>query len=215
MRNFFAEPAVQISSAERPDRFTRQFLIFETGNAHLPAVPETFNRYQGQRLTIAACPTQPVVPLVDTAGKAVGFVLGQPVEIAHARLLKDQITLETRDGDGVERAIEALYQRLGGSFLVVLDGYGLARTYLNACGSMSLVYDPDTRIAAATAGLLLDDAAYEARFDRALYSHLNILRDGWFPAGLRRMPASNVNSSIIASTLPPSPRHATGRSAPS
>ncbi len=184
MRNFFAEPAVHISSAQRPDRFTRQFLIFAAGNPHLPAVPETFKRYQGQTITIAACPTQPVVPLVDATDEAVGFVLGQPVEIAEARLLNDQVRLETQDGAGVEAAIEALYQRLGGPFLIVLDGYGLARTYLDACGSMSLVYDPETRIAAATAGLLLDDAAYEARFDRALYEHLNILRDGWFPAGL-------------------------------
>ncbi len=184
MRNFFVEPAVDIRSAQRPDRFTRQFLIFETGYEHLPAIPENFKRHQGQRITVAACPTQPVIPLIDAAGQAVGFVLGQPVEIAQARLLKDQVTLDTLDGAGVDQAIEALYQRLGGPFLIVLDGYGIARTYLDACGSMSLVYDPDTRIAAATAGLLLDDEAYAVRFDHAHYDHLNILRDGWFPAGL-------------------------------
>ena len=49
---------------------------------------------------------------------------------------------------------------------------------------MPLVFDPASRVAAATTGLLLDDDGYRRRFERTRHEHLNILRDGWFPAGL-------------------------------
>ncbi|RMF41745.1 MAG: hypothetical protein D6754_00330 [Alphaproteobacteria bacterium] len=85
------------------------------------------------------------------------------------------------DPDGfVETGVYAL----GGSFLFLLDIPGARRLYLDADGSLSAVFEPATGRAASTAGVLLSAQAYAARFRRKLYAHLNVLRDGWFPAGL-------------------------------
>lgn len=172
-------------SASRPASFERQFLIFDPEKARPRGIPQTFRRHAGSRLVCAACPTLPVTELHDRIGRPIGFVLGDPVDLDGARYMRQAIRLDARSPEDVDAAFDRLYERLGGAFLIVLDGFGLQHIYLDAGGQMSLVFDPQTRIAAATTGLLLDDRSYAERFDRKLYSHLGIIRrDGWFPAGL-------------------------------
>ena len=73
---------------------------------------------------------------------------------------------------------------MGGSFIFILDVPGARRVYLDACGSLSAVYDPETRRVGATALALLDADEADRRFRRDLYDRLGIRREGWFPGGL-------------------------------
>ncbi len=86
--------------------------------------------------------------------------------------------------DALDALIEEEIYRLGGPFLFVLDCCSERRIYLDACGSMSIVYDPAARVAASSAGALLDRESYAARFDQALFDHLNIAGSGWAPSGM-------------------------------
>lgn len=172
-------------SAKRPQAFPRQFAIFKKQNAiPLPSLPQSYRRHAGQTLICAACPSLPVIELHAPSGQPVGFILGDAIDLDAARFLRAPVTLEASAANGIDTAVDRLHQRLGGHFLILIDGFGRQETYLDACGTMSLVFDPEKETAAATAGLLLDDDAYAARFDHTLYRHLNVLRDGWFPAGL-------------------------------
>lgn len=176
--------ALEFNVARRPKKFPRQFVIYPRSARRPLTVPESFHDHASENLICAACPSLPVVPLCDRSGQKIGIILGDPIELSEARFVRHAIQLTTDAEADVESAIEDLFVRLGGSFIIVLDGFGRQHTYLDACGSMSLVFDPATQTAAATTGLLLGDDAYKNRFDHSLYVHLNILRDGWFPGGL-------------------------------
>ena len=83
----------------------------------------------------------------------------------------------------VDRFVEQHLYALSGSFLFVIDLPGARLVYSDPCGSRSAVFDPQARLAGATGPLLLGPEA-AARFDRELYEALDIVHDGWFPAGL-------------------------------
>ena len=135
--------------------------------------------------TLQAFAGAPVSPVVNGQGERIGLLVGTAIDHA-TRTLADGARRLDLPADPLrrDRAIEDFLYRMGGSWLCVLVVAGLERVYLDANGTLSLVYDPATRSAASTAGLLLDDAAYSARFDRARYASLDVDGEGWFPSGL-------------------------------
>ncbi len=138
------------------------------------------------RLTIVSG-TQPTIAVVDAEGVPVGTLVGTPIDLDAGTLVASPHRLSFRVAEGgasVANRIEDAIYAFSGSFLFVLDLPDFQRVYLDADGSLSLVYDPERQIAGSTAAMLLDAEAYAARFDHELYDYLAIRRDGWFPAGL-------------------------------
>lgn len=100
--------------------------------------------------------------------------------------LDDVVTFAPRitTPDALDTLVEEEIFRLGGLFLFVLDCCAQRRIYLDACGSLPLVYDPAGEVAASSAGALLDRESYASRFDYALFDRLGIAGSGWAPSGL-------------------------------
>ena len=141
---------------------------------------ESAGRWQVQLLAGATA-----VPVHDAAGRSVGVLIGTAIDPAAGAVVTGPFRLNLPD-DASKRdsAIEFQLYRLGGSWACVLATDGFERIYLDADGTLSLVYDPEAGAAASTAGLLLDDAAYVSRFRSDLYTALDVDGEGWFPSGL-------------------------------
>lgn len=128
----------------------------------------------------------PVTMVEDDAGRPLGVLLGTALDGAAGGPLRDRAVFEgafdtpaTRDA-----AIERALYSLTGSFLFVLDRPGARRLYLDACGSLSAVWEAATGRAAAISSQLVAPEDLDTRFQHDMYAALRVDRDGWFPAGL-------------------------------
>jgi len=166
----------------RPSSLARQWAV---GPVEAPPHPDAEHGLTLDRVRIDWLDPLLVHPALDARGRRIGAFLGHAVDwrrgvVPHGTVRLDE-AFSPDDADGfVERQVF----RHTGSWAFVLDADGVSRLYLDADGTLSAVYDPETGRAGATAAMLLDDDAYAARFDGELHRHLDILREGWFPAGL-------------------------------
>lgn len=136
-------------------------------------------------LTLTLYPGASSLPVQDAGGATIGYFLGTVIDSEKRAVCRSPLTFDGPTTQaGLDAAIESFAYRFGGSWLLVIAAGGKERLYLDADGSLSLVYDPDAGVAAATTGLLLDDAAYRRRFEGALYRALGVAGEGWFPSGL-------------------------------
>ena len=104
----------------------------------------------------------------------------------------------------------------GKSYVFILDNTEHRRIYLDAGGSLSAVFDPDSLLCASTTGLLLPADEYSRRFNRELYDHLRVSDDGKPTPG--RTDRTSRDQQAAREPLPGSARRraapATGRSSP-
>ncbi|MDK3074572.1 hypothetical protein QO034_15865 [Sedimentitalea sp. JM2-8] len=136
------------------------------------------------QLSLAVFDPLRTIPVHEATGRQIGIFLGTPVDQRAGTISQDCITLPELPAADLDAFIEKQIYAFTGSFIFVLDIPGAQRIYLDACGSLSAVYEPGTGRAAAISSQLVKSADVEARFDRELYETLRVDRDGWFPAGL-------------------------------
>ncbi len=125
-----------------------------------------------------------VVTVTDAQDRPIGAFLGLPIDYEGGALLRDSHKFSEALGDDIDQFIETHVYGLGGSFIFILDTGTVRRVYLDACGSLSAVYDPDMGAVAATSPLLVTPQDADARLRHELYEFLKVDRDGWFPAGM-------------------------------
>lgn len=123
------------------------------------------------------------VTVKDADGLVVGALLGTPID-QNTGVVSDVYHLAASLDDDIDRFVESQIYSLSGSFIFVLLTEKARRIYLDACGSLSLVYDPERQTVASTSSLLLTGDELSKRFDHELYDFLRVERDGWFPGGL-------------------------------
>jgi len=129
-------------------------------------------------------PDLPVTPVIDRDGTPAGFLLGFAIdlhaghEIIQTWQTPDHADLATDDG------ILATLMALGGRFIWICTTRETPRIYLDVAGQIPCVFDTATKIAGASATAILTKGAYQDRFDRALYDHLKVDGEGWFPGAL-------------------------------
>lgn len=136
------------------------------------------------RFTLSVFDPLRVIPVQDADGRNIGVFLGTPIDIRAGTVPQDAITLPEVPGADLDAFVERHIYAFTGPFLFVLDVPGAQRLYLDACGSLSAVYEPTTGLAAAISSQLVAPTDLENRFDQELYDTLRVDRDGWFPAGL-------------------------------
>ena len=125
------------------------------------------------------------LPVRNGSGKMIGAFVGTVIDHEAGRVCRDSLTFDCpADPSHLDQAIENFAYRFTGSWLFVIAAAGTERVYLDADGTLSLVYDREQHAAAATTGLLLDDQQYRARFQADLYDALGVAGEGWFPSGL-------------------------------
>jgi hypothetical protein len=123
-------------------------------------------------------PTLRVTRLCDEKDDHIGWILGFCIT-AEGTISPPQITLQAAD---IAAAGQRLSASLGGRYVLVLLSSELQRLYVDAAGSLALVYAQDAPIIASTPTLIAG-SAYP--WDEELQSALDIARTGlWYPAGL-------------------------------
>src|SRR3954463_1096846 len=80
--------------------------------------------------------------ILDRAGNLIGCFLGSIVDFASNSFRPDAVTIAWEAGSDVELLEQALYDRAG-SWIAIIITPQLSAVYLDACGSMPLVYFAD------------------------------------------------------------------------
>ena len=112
------------------------------------------------------------VDLVEQDGKLVGIWLGWPIDLA------PQHPVET-PGDAVENNVFSN----GGSWLYVDFSQDEPRVFLDASGSLCLVFDRRCGIVASTTWVALGPQQYESRYMPAQLETYDVERRGWITGG--------------------------------
>ncbi len=128
----------------------------------------------------------PVVTVADASGATQGVLIGFVIDLARKHLLTDgeiyhSPTMREADADTFA---ETLLEELGGAFVWLWITDDIARIYPDCGATVPVVWDQSLNRAGMTATAILDDSAYEERFDHGLYERLRIGKDGYFPAGI-------------------------------
>lgn len=162
--------------------FHGQFVI---GASDRPAL-EGARRIALRTLALDVFPGIAVSEVRDGAGAPIGALLGVPVDVAAKAVVENGGTYAISEplAADLDAFIERHIYRLAGSFIFVLDVEARRAAYLDANGSLSLVYAPEKGSAAATTGLLLSDQEYTERFQDDLYDAFDLAHDGWFTGGM-------------------------------
>ena len=128
----------------------------------------------------------PVVDVTDAAGSPQGVLVGFVIDLERKHLLKDGETYRslTARGQDPDAFAESLLEELGGAFVWLWIAEDVARIYPDCGATVPVVWDEGLSRAGMTATAILDDEAYQERFDHGLYDRLRIGKDGYFPAGL-------------------------------
>lgn len=125
-----------------------------------------------------------IFDVFDGAGSRIGLLLGFPIDLSKRSIVSGPLQLDDKVPQGVDGIAEALLNRLGGRFLLLLDIGGMVRLYPDCAAQIPCVYSTQKRIAGSTADAILTNEEYEQKFRHDLYSGLSIDNEGWFPLGL-------------------------------
>jgi hypothetical protein len=129
-------------------------------------------------------PGMPVIPVTDAVGTFVGLLLGFPIDLAGRFVITANWQTSFQLTGDIDAFAQKVLLALGGRFLWISAGSGVARVYPDSSAQVSCIFDPLAKMAGSTAGAILDDTDYDARFDKFLFNRLEIDGEGWFPAGL-------------------------------
>jgi hypothetical protein len=124
------------------------------------------------------------IGVVDAAGQPAGVIVGFPVDVSRRCLPAEPWSAPAVPGTDPDSFADALLRVLGGRFLWISAVQGQLRIYPDASAQVSCVIDHETGDVGSSAAALLDEAAYDARFQTALFNRLGVDGEGWFPAGL-------------------------------
>jgi hypothetical protein len=174
-------------SGHRADRHRGQFLLASSPDR----VPEGFTHHRRAGWSLAVRDL-PVLDLLDRQGSQVGWVLGHPV--LDGVLGGSAITLGTDVTTGVDwSAVDALYERLAGRFLLVLLPDDEPTVLLDAYGSLAAVFSAAEQVVASTPTLI------GGEWDTELLEVSGFPDRGtWLPFGLtlrrgvQRLPANHA-----------------------
>lgn len=156
-------------------RFRGQYLLHRC----TLEVPDGWRSRSVGDWTLSSSESLPVADLLGVDGVPHGWLIGYVVS-PDGEFLPKQLELPQGTGSGDADAFESLLYRCSGRFAAVLLAPEQKRAYLDAGGSLSLVYARERPICAATP-LLVPGATP----DTALTGALGMPESGlWYPSGL-------------------------------
>lgn len=125
-----------------------------------------------------------VTKLVDSAGHPAGVILGHAIDLRSKRLLGDIWQAQRALEPEIAIFVRDVLWSLGGQFLLVLATESMTRLYPDCSAQVPCVWDEAAKQAGSSAHALFDELQYHERFDGQMFAHLDVRREGWFPAGL-------------------------------
>jgi hypothetical protein len=159
--------------------FPGQFVLCQSESQ----LPEAWMvRCQGAwRLAVHA--TLPVMEIVGDRGSKLGWLLGYPVAPG-GKLISAVGQLSTVPETGTDpAAFERWLYGLGGRFAAIYLATGASRAYLDAGGTLGLVYAPEESVVASTTNLIPHSARTSENKELARIIGVPS-RDRWYPFGL-------------------------------
>ena len=117
-------------------------------------------------------------------GDAAGILLGFPIDLETQRMARGALSLAQGPGTDPEGFAAHVLTRFAGRFIWIWEAPSGLRLYLDSTGQVPCVYDAEARRAGTSAASILDEAAYDARFDRGLFDALHVAQAGWGVGGL-------------------------------
>src|SRR5208282_2971314 len=162
-----------------------QFRVFEkcSGYAQDSILPNSTRLYVGD--FIVECNQLLHATVIhDSNENVIGAVLGNTFIAETSERLSSLHFKNFISSTNQRQAFEDMYQQLFGTFIILLRMDGGCYVYLDAGGCLSAVYSQELKIAGSTAAAILSAQDYDARFQRDLYTRLDVAREGWFPSGL-------------------------------
>lgn len=154
--------------------------------AEKPDIPESYRLVDAGGFWIAADRGIPVVPVRESGGRRVGFILGNAFSEFHGEFLPEgeaDVPIAIASVSDVELLF---LPRISGSFVFLTCGDLPKRIYMDHGASFPMVYSPSDRRVASSVALLLTEADYHSRF-RADFHDALIAREGtgaWISGGL-------------------------------
>lgn len=125
-----------------------------------------------------------IAEVVDRNGLPCGMLLGFPIDLRAACLIRGLWHLPHGCGVRTDDAIHTTLRALGGRFVWIAPHPSGTRIYPDAAAQVTCVWDAAGKEAGSTAGAILEQSDYQKRFRARLFDELGIRREGWFPAGL-------------------------------
>ncbi len=175
---------MQVTPTTPARALRRQFLLAPPGSPTIAGLPVRMSLSNG--LVLQADPELDIARVLDNTNECVGYLLGVAIDPVKRHRYRETIPLDASpdEFESIDAFVEASIYGFSGSFIFLLDQAGHRRAYLDACGSLSAVYDSAATIFASTTSAFLSRQAYADRFRSDLHTRLDILGEGWFPAGL-------------------------------
>lgn len=172
-----------------PEALPGQFIFFDRSQVRasdLEPLRDGWSRVQIGNFEIHRAPELPIVRCRGDDGEVVGFFLGYPIDFDAATAVSTELVLPSAliSSGGLGHWVEQHIYRFAGRFVFVLTWQGHSRVYLDAAGSLPVVYDADARLVGSTAGAIYGPQEFIERFDDGIFDRLNLLDGGWFPGRL-------------------------------
>lgn len=146
-------------------------------------VPRGWRAHQIGQWLLAFRPKLPVVQIQSREGAQIGWLLGYAIHPDRGLLSAiPHVSFDCGVADGPDEFERSLYQ-LGGRFAAVYLASPGARFYLDPCGSLSVIFCREERIAASSPNLV----PYSERTpeNHGLVRSIGIPeKGGWYPFGL-------------------------------
>jgi len=150
--------------------------------------PEGWSTHSLGGWSLVSHPTLPVHPVCARRKAQIGWLIGYAIaESGHLIQSEVQLPCQTQEACD-EKAIEEFVYGLGGRFALMVITSQLSRMYLDAGGTLAMVFSQDRKKAASTPTLLLADEKNHPIFNRPIDSFPSASPNQFYPAGLTVAP---------------------------
>jgi len=155
-----------------------QFLLCQTENY----IPENWNIRRSGSWCLGFHPDLPVIEILASDSSSIGWLLGYAVDSNGLLLKKNlQMSVSPQDSSAASQLESSLYD-FGGRFAAIFLTANISRVYLDAIGSLSMVFCARQQIAASSTALI--PYSEDCGDNYELINSLDIPRkDNWYPFG--------------------------------
>ena len=167
---------MQYMAPTNPEILRQQFLLTQVREENFPA---TWSVKELRGWMLVSHESTPIADVVDPSGQQIGWIVGQAIS-SSGEFLPDVITLDPLVGD--DDVLEGELYKLSGRWVAILLTEEKSRVYLDAAGSLGVVYSLRQPVVASTPSLV---DAKSHPYIKDLVDLLDLPRaNRWYPAGL-------------------------------
>jgi len=157
--------------------FEGQFLISKSDPSNLKWV----SKIPIKETNIYLFPKVSTISVVNSELELIGLFVGTLINSSKESVITEDL-LFTKEVN--KKNIEDFIYKFSGSWLFISAYDHRVKIYLDANGTIPLVFNTEKEEAASCVGLLLKGDKYLQDFNVKLFGKLNVLNEGWFPSGI-------------------------------